>query len=61
MFCDQDDRAVVTWTYSFQPTTAPLRPLVSAFVGRTMPALVRETLAAMKRGAEAAAGAGQPG
>ncbi|MFI5538996.1 hypothetical protein ACIA5H_21680 [Nocardia sp. NPDC051900] len=50
----------MTWTYSFQLTAALLRPLVSALVGRTMPALMRETLAAMKSGAEAAA-MDQPG
>ncbi|MBF6337167.1 SRPBCC family protein [Nocardia abscessus] len=62
-FRDHDGRTEVSWTYSFQPTAAPLRPLVSTFVGRAMPALMRETLAAMKSGAEAATGSprtGQP-
>ncbi|MGK8522395.1 SRPBCC family protein [Nocardia asteroides] len=52
-FRDHDGRTEVTWTYSFQPTAAPLRPLVSAFFDRTMPDLMRQTLAAMKSGAEA--------
>ncbi|MEV0298999.1 SRPBCC family protein [Nocardia sp. NPDC050710] len=55
-FTDQGTSTRLTWTYSFQPITPALRPAVSLIVERTMPVLMRETLAAMKSGAEADAG-----
>ena len=42
----------LTWTYSFRPTAALLRPFVAGFVDGTIAPMMRGTLAGMRSGAE---------
>lgn len=46
------DQTRVSWTYSFQPRSVVARPFLSRFVNTTWAGLMRDTLAAMRKGSE---------
>jgi polyketide cyclase/dehydrase/lipid transport protein len=50
------DRTRLTWTYSFLPRAAIVRPFLSRFVNGTWTELMRNTLEAMRQGGERQAG-----
>jgi hypothetical protein len=49
---DEGGNTRLTWTYSFQPRSATVRPFLSNFVSGTWAELMRNTLEAMRDGGE---------
>src|SRR5918997_821259 len=49
---DEGGKTRLSWTYSFQPTSAIARPFLSNFVSGTWAELMRNTLEAMRDGGE---------
>jgi Polyketide cyclase / dehydrase and lipid transport len=51
-FHDEEGKTRLTWTYSFRPRSALVRPFLSRFVNGTWADLMRKTLQAMREGGE---------
>jgi hypothetical protein len=49
---DEGGKTRLTWTYSFRPRSAIVRPFLANFVNGTWAQLMRNTLAAMRDGGE---------
>jgi hypothetical protein len=49
---DEGGKTRLTWTYSFRPRSAMVRPFLSRFVSGTWADLMRRTLQVMREGGE---------